>query len=111
MSSRPGPSSSSETQGPPLQRRITRTQTAGNLGEAIFDSEVVPSSLVEIAPILRVANEVEKTHPRVAYLCKFPFHLILPKIACVFFSLQFNALFAKRSKLAYIVAHITNRYK
>ncbi|CAI8601679.1 unnamed protein product [Vicia faba] len=68
MSSRPGPS---ESHGPVMQRRITRTQTAGNLGEAIFDSEVVPSSLVEIAPILRVANEVEKTHPRVAYLCRF----------------------------------------
>lgn len=70
MSSRAGPS---EPQGPVMQRRITRTQTAGNLGEAIFDSEVVPSSLVEIAPILRVANEVEKTHPRVAYLCKLFF--------------------------------------
>lgn len=66
MASRGGPSQ----QNPQLQRRITRTQTVGNLGESIFDSEVVPSSLVEIAPILRVANEVEPSNPRVAYLCK-----------------------------------------
>ncbi|KAH7854010.1 hypothetical protein Vadar_009076 [Vaccinium darrowii] len=56
-------------QPPPLPEwRIMRTQMTRSL---IFDSEVVPSSLVEIAPFLRAANEVEKANPRVAYLCRF----------------------------------------
>ncbi|KAK2977669.1 hypothetical protein RJ640_015666 [Escallonia rubra] len=55
----------------PPQRRIMRTQTAENLGKSAFDSEVVPSSLVEIAPILRAANEVDLSNPRVTYLCRF----------------------------------------
>ena len=61
---------------------ILQSETAGKLGELILDSEVVPSSFVEIAPIPRVTNEVEKANPRVAYLCKFFFRII---IHCVFF--------------------------
>lgn len=56
------------------RKQIMRTQTAGNLGETAFDSEIVPSSLVSIAPILRVANEVENSNPRVAYLCESLLH-------------------------------------
>ena len=41
----------------------------------VFDHEVVPSSLVSIVPILRVASEIEALRPRVAYLCSFPLPL------------------------------------
>ncbi|XP_024977661.1 callose synthase 5-like [Cynara cardunculus var. scolymus] len=37
----------------------------------VFDNEVVPSSLQQISPILRVATEIQHDRPRVAYLCRF----------------------------------------
>lgn len=40
-----------------------------NEDESAIDSELVPSSLAAIAPVLRVANDIETDNPRVAYLC------------------------------------------
>ncbi|PWA82244.1 Callose synthase [Artemisia annua] len=57
--------------GPPrsLSRRsMTRSSTMFDPNTDQIDSELVPSSLSSIAPILRVANEIEKDNPRVAYL-------------------------------------------
>ena len=33
------------------------------------ESELVPSSLAPIVPMLRAADELEEENPRVAYLC------------------------------------------
>lgn len=60
--------------GPPrsLSKRLTRALTVVDPSDenSPVDSELVPSSLAFIAPILRVANEIENDNPRVAYLCK-----------------------------------------
>ncbi|XP_047308713.1 callose synthase 7-like isoform X2 [Impatiens glandulifera] len=54
-------------------KRVSRAPTMVDPGDEVgaVDSELVPSSLATIAPILRVANEVEEDNPRVAYLCRF----------------------------------------
>nr|XP_025626307.1 callose synthase 7 isoform X1 [Arachis hypogaea] len=71
--------STSGTKGPhgvprPPSRRFTRSATKVvelPNEEGGVDSEIVPSSLAVIVPILRAAMEVEEENPRVAYLCRF----------------------------------------
>ncbi|OMO56217.1 Glycosyl transferase, family 48 [Corchorus olitorius] len=58
--------------GPPgLIRRPSRSAATTTFSMEVFDNEVVPSSLSSIAPILRIAKEIEHERPRVAYLCRF----------------------------------------
>ncbi|KAG9149952.1 hypothetical protein Leryth_010026 [Lithospermum erythrorhizon] len=58
-----------------VSKRLSRAPTLvePNLADeyGAVDSELVPSSLASIAPILRVANQIEKDNKRVAYLCRF----------------------------------------
>lgn len=54
-----------------LTRRPSRSAAATTFSTEVFDNEVVPASLAaSIAPILRVAKEIEHERSRVAYLCK-----------------------------------------
>ncbi|KAI4310785.1 hypothetical protein MLD38_035735 [Melastoma candidum] len=58
--------------GPPgLSRRPSRSAATTIFSTEVFDKEVVPSSLINIEPILRAAAEIEQERPRVAYLCRF----------------------------------------
>ncbi|AQK79754.1 Callose synthase 5 [Zea mays] len=54
-----------------LNRRGSRGAGMATFSMEVFDNEVVPSTLNSIAPILRVAAEIEHERPRVAYLCRF----------------------------------------
>lgn len=57
-----------------LSRRPSRSAAMTTFSMEVFDNEVVPSSLqYSIAPILRVAAEIQNERPRVAYLCTSPF--------------------------------------
>ena len=60
-----------------LARRPSRSAAMTTFSTEVFDNEVVPSSLASIAPILRVATEIETERPRVAYLCNL---LLLPHL-------------------------------
>ncbi|RRT46765.1 hypothetical protein B296_00054248 [Ensete ventricosum] len=53
------------------RRPSTRSAAMATFSMEVFDNEVVPSSLGSIAPILRVASEIEAERPRIAYLCRF----------------------------------------
>ncbi|KAL4622237.1 hypothetical protein ACB092_06G282900 [Castanea dentata] len=67
--------SSSSGSKPSLSRRVIQAPTPmvdlQNDDEKVIDSELVPSSLAPIIPVLRVANEIQPLNPRVAYLCRF----------------------------------------
>lgn len=52
-----------------LTRRPSRSAAMATFSMEVFDNEVVPPTLSSIAPILRVAAEIESERPRVAYLC------------------------------------------
>lgn len=56
-----------------LTRRPSRSAATTTFSMEVFDNEVVPSSLQSIAPILRVAAEIQSERPRVAYLCASAF--------------------------------------
>ncbi|KAD5803428.1 hypothetical protein E3N88_14788 [Mikania micrantha] len=68
-----GKSTSTSSHGPDnsepqrLTRRPSRSAATTTFSTEVFDNEVVPSSLQQIAPILRVATEIQNDRPRRFY--------------------------------------------
>ncbi|GKD55362.1 hypothetical protein Tco_1288749, partial [Tanacetum coccineum] len=50
--------------------RSKERRTTTTFSMEVFDNELVPSSVPQIAPIIRVANEFQSRRPRVAFLSK-----------------------------------------
>nr|KYP52240.1 Callose synthase 7 [Cajanus cajan] len=65
-----GPLEVGRSQSKRMLRAPTRSVDLAN-EESVVDSEMVPSSLAVLVPILRAALEIEEENPRVAYLCRF----------------------------------------
>ncbi|PWA35045.1 1,3-beta-glucan synthase subunit FKS1-like, domain-1 [Artemisia annua] len=63
--------STPSTDSPTLNKLATRSAATTTFTSEVFDTEVVPASLQQIAPILRVANEIQHDRPRVAYLWEY----------------------------------------
>ncbi|KAL3502930.1 hypothetical protein ACH5RR_037379 [Cinchona calisaya] len=70
--------SSSGTKNEGLQRSMSRSFNRvstyldpNDVDRNVADSELVPSSLAPVVPVLRVANEIEERNPEMAYLCRF----------------------------------------
>ncbi|GMJ04044.1 glucan synthase-like 7, callose synthase 7, Arabidopsis thaliana glucan synthase-like 7 [Hibiscus trionum] len=63
--------SSSGTKPDRAPSRMSRVVENPSNDNTTAHSEMVPSILASIVPILRVADEIEKDNPRVAYLCRF----------------------------------------
>lgn len=72
-----------------LNRRGSRSAAMATFSMEVFDNEVVPSTLSSIAPILRVAAEIEPERPRVAYLCMFGCSTLEPFLCACFFGGDF----------------------
>lgn len=82
-----------EQRAPASQAELMRRSSRGTaFSTEVFDNEVVPASLQSIAPVLRVAAEIENERPRVAFLCKSSTNLLRLLSVCVCACVCFHLL-------------------